>query len=490
VICDRCGRDNPSHLIFCQDCGRRLQSAAPRVVPATPPAGLKAAAEVPARPAIAPASKPAAPPPTEVVCSRCQTRNPAEGKFCVSCGAPVLAASPSDEIPTRPSPIPPAGVVQVSSADPTPPKPAAITCDRCQGVCDGGMRFCKFCGAPLPTGAAPVSRGARPPDHYAKHDPEPSPAPAVVAVAPVIAASPAKAGDFAFTRPGMADEARAAVAPPTPPPAAAMSPAPPAASDRSRTRPTTSQSPTETRDEVLGEQAPGTKTGQYVPFSGSSSIPAGRLVVVGGDGQEGPSFPLVGDQVDIGRSEGAVVLPEDKYMSPRHARLLRVNGTWQVRDLASTNGVFVRLRDPHPLVDGDLLLLGVEVLRFEVAMDAELGLGPAVQHGTLVFGSPALPRPARLVQRTVEGVARDVYHLHRLETVIGRESGDIVFTDDPYMSRRHAAIRRSTSSGTMTLVDLNSSNGSFVAIRGDCSLQDGDSIRVGQHLFRVELAPG
>jgi pSer/pThr/pTyr-binding forkhead associated (FHA) protein len=212
--------------------------------------------------------------------------------------------------------------------------------------------------------------------------------------------------------------------------------------------------------------------------------------VVGGDGQEGPSFPLVGDQIDIGRSEGSVVLPDDKYMSPRHARILRVNGNWQLRDLDSTNRIFFRLREPHELVDGDLLLLGVEVLRFELAMDAELGLGPAVQHGTLVFGSPALPRPARLVQRTVEGVARDVYHLHRLETVIGRESGDIVFTDDPYMSRRHATIRRSTASGSMTLVDLNSSNGTFVAIRGDCVLQDGDSIRVGQHLFRVELAPG
>jgi pSer/pThr/pTyr-binding forkhead associated (FHA) protein len=148
----------------------------------------------------------------------------------------------------------------------------------------------------------------------------------------------------------------------------------------------------------------------------------------------------------------------------------------------------VRIDKPHELLDGDLLLLGVEVLRFDLVMDAELGLGPAVQHGTYVFGSPALPRPARLLQRTVEGVARDVYHLHRPETVIGRESGDIVFTDDPYMSRRHALIRRTPAPSTFTLVDLESSNGTFVAIRGDRALKDGDSIRVGQHLFRVELA--
>lgn len=455
-----------------------MQSAPARVVAPTPPAGVKAvsAAVVMGPAPAAVIRQPAAPPVSnEIVCSRCLTRNPAEGKFCVSCGAPLSAPeppppSPNDEQPTRPSPIPAAGVVHIA---PEPePKPELITCDRCQGVCDSGMRFCKFCGAPLPT--APEKRDPVPSlsaERYAEikdRNEEPPPP----------------------TQRGLASDYGS---PSSPRPRVSQPQAPESigSTERSRTRPASTRSPTETRDEVLtGEPTVGTKTGQFVPFSGSSSLPAGRLVVVGGDGQEGSSFPLVGDQVDIGRSEGSVVLADDKYMSPRHARLMRVDGAWHLRDLESTNGVFFRIRDPHVLVDGDVLLLGVEVLRFELVMDAELGLGPAVQHGTLVFGSPALPRPARLVQRTVEGVARDVYHLHRLETVIGRESGDIVFTDDPYMSRRHATIRRSTSSGAMTLVDLNSSNGTFVAIRGDCVLKDGDSIRVGQHLFRMELAPG
>ena len=37
MICTTCGRDNPSHLTFCQECGQRL---APRVAPPTPPIGL------------------------------------------------------------------------------------------------------------------------------------------------------------------------------------------------------------------------------------------------------------------------------------------------------------------------------------------------------------------------------------------------------------------------------------------------------------------
>ena len=101
---------------------------------------------------------------------------------------------------------------------------------------------------------------------------------------------------------------------------------------------------------------------------------------------------------------------------------------------------------------------------------------------------PSTPRRARLCQRTVEGVTRDVYHLFRDETVIGRETGDIVFTADPFLSRRHAAIRRSPMTGEFTITDLDSSNGTYVAIRGDTTLANGDFVRIGQHLFRVDLA--
>lgn len=214
---------------------------------------------------------------------------------------------------------------------------------------------------------------------------------------------------------------------------------------------------------------------------------AGRLVVIVEDGSEGRSFSLGEGQLDIGRVDGDIILEDDHYVSPRHARLRLVEGRWILRDLDSTNHVYVRLRRPHPLRDGDLLLLGLEVLQFQTVSDGERGLGHAMQHGTLLFGSPATPRRARLCQRTVEGVIRDVYHLFRDETVIGREMGDIVFTADPFLSRRHASLRRSATTGEFSLVDLDSSNGTYVAIRGEIGLSNGDYLRIGQHLFRVDL---
>jgi pSer/pThr/pTyr-binding forkhead associated (FHA) protein len=215
----------------------------------------------------------------------------------------------------------------------------------------------------------------------------------------------------------------------------------------------------------------------------------GRLVVIVEDGSEGAALELRGEQVDVGRAEGDIVFGEDRYMSPRHARFFRRDGAWTLRDLASVNGVYRRIRAPEVLRDRDLVLLGLEVLEFQVVDHAERGLGHAVQGGTLVFGSPAASRPARLCQRTVEGIIRDTYHLVSDETTVGREVGDIVFTSDPFMSRRHASIQWQEAQQRYLLTDLNSSNGTYLAIRGDVRLEHGDYLRIGQHLLRVDLIP-
>jgi len=221
---------------------------------------------------------------------------------------------------------------------------------------------------------------------------------------------------------------------------------------------------------------------------------AGRIVVIHKDGGEGESFPL-GEQLDVGRTEGTARFADDRYMAPRHARLTLKDGKLSVRDLGTSNGVYMRLRkEPSsvPLEDQDLILLGQQVLRFEIVKDAEAGLGAAAEQGTLVFGTPAGPRYARLCQRTTEGVACDVFHVRKSETVLGRESGDIVFPDDPFLSRRHASIQTSAdpTPRRFTLADLGSSNGTFLRIRGEVALHHGDEIRVGQQLLRVDLVAG
>ncbi|HEY6725162.1 MAG TPA: FHA domain-containing protein [Polyangiaceae bacterium] len=232
--------------------------------------------------------------------------------------------------------------------------------------------------------------------------------------------------------------------------------------------------------------------GASLPVGSAMAIPAPKaaLVVIGQDGTPGRRYPIIEGLCQIGRAEGSLQLANDPYVSPRHAQLIYRSGQFFIQDLDSLNGIFVRLKGPLPIEHGDLVLIGLEVLRFEVVSEAEQRLGPAAEQGTQVFGSPATPRPARLIQCTVEGVARDIFFLSRTETVIGREAGDIVFTSDPFMSRRHAAITRDPRTNVFTLRDLGSSNGTYLRIRGERSVGDNDHIRIGQHLFRLEIEGG
>ncbi len=407
VRCQRCGRENPPGLRFCQDCGQRLSHAPPPAAP-TPARGLVELAEYANRNAPSPQALPPQPipeggaAPATTACADCGTPNPIGARFCVACGKPVntamlpaiqpgAAAAPGTPAPARalPARTPPAPRPEDAAAylqprgapQPNPSAAAIAYCWRCRGA-NTGQPFCQFCGARL-------------------------------------------------------------------------------------------DSP---------ENSPGAQ--------GREQPAAGRLVVIAQDGTPGRDYALAHEQTDIGREEGTILLPSDPYVSPRHARILLREGRIFVRDLSSVNGVYVRIRAAERLQHADLVLMGLEVLRFEVVSDAEKGLGPATENGTRVFGSPALPRYARLSQRTVEGVSRDVFYLCRDESVIGRESGDVVFTNDPFMSRRHAVFARDPVSNAFWLHDLGSSNGTYLAIRGERELIHGDYLRIGQHLFRLDVEMG
>jgi hypothetical protein len=134
-----------------------------------------------------------------------------------------------------------------------------------------------------------------------------------------------------------------------------------------------------------------------------------------------------------------------------------------------------------------MLLIGQQVLRFEVASEVEQEVGLASHHGVMVFGTPEQPRVARLVQYTTEGLPRDVYYLHRPETVFGREAADLTFSDDPFLSRRHAAIVVHPHERQYILRDLGSSNGTALRCRSEHTLASGDQFRLGRHLFRFDV---
>jgi hypothetical protein len=110
-----------------------------------------------------------------------------------------------------------------------------------------------------------------------------------------------------------------------------------------------------------------------------------RLINVRRDGTDGTSHAIFSEQYDLGRTEGDLLF-DDPHMAGRHARLVHRDGQFVILPLETRNGVYVRLRQPVELYDGDLFLLGKQVLRFEVPFEVEKTVRPAVEHGVVLLG--------------------------------------------------------------------------------------------------------
>ena len=213
----------------------------------------------------------------------------------------------------------------------------------------------------------------------------------------------------------------------------------------------------------------------------------GTAVLVNRDGSDGQRYPLAGEYVVVGRGTVAnIAFEEDRFLAREHARIERAaDGSVKILPIDTLNGVFRKADAPVDLHDGMTVLVGREVLRFERVDAEEVKVHPLVRHGVALFGSPPREPWGRLLQIIPSGGHRDVRHLISEETVLGREEGDIVFRDDAFMSRRHAAVTWNGKQAQIT--DLGSSNGTFVRVTGATPLKHGDHVRMGDQLLRIEL---
>jgi hypothetical protein len=231
-----------------------------------------------------------------------------------------------------------------------------------------------------------------------------------------------------------------------------------------------------------------------LPRAGSASqVPApqagpswGSAVLVNRDGSDGQRFPLAGEYLIVGRGGADIAFEDDRFLARQHARFERAaDGSVKVVPMDTLNGVFKKANEPVEITDGMTVLVGREVLRFERVDAEEAKVHPLVRHGVALFGSPPREPWGRLVQVIPSGGHRDVRHLVGEEIVLGREEGDIVFRDDAFMSRRHAAVTWNGKQAQIT--DLGSSNGTFVRLTTPSAIKHGDHVRMGDQLLRIEL---
>jgi len=218
------------------------------------------------------------------------------------------------------------------------------------------------------------------------------------------------------------------------------------------------------------------------------------LVVVRPDGSPGQACVLEKPVTVLGRLEGDIVFPDDTLVSRRHARFTLSEEGVTVEDLKSANGVFWRLRDRHRLEDGDIILMGRQMFRFQLGKQAAAASKPpAAEKSKEAKGkeskaaSEAGGGTAELVRLLPGGVEESRYPVQPGENILGRTRGTLTFPQDAYLSSQHACIKY--EGGEYTLEDLHAANGTFVALHDKRRLGDSDIILIGHQLLRITALP-
>jgi len=206
------------------------------------------------------------------------------------------------------------------------------------------------------------------------------------------------------------------------------------------------------------------------------------LTALRADGSEAGSYTLTQlPSETIGRDTGSI-FAGDSYLSPRHATFTRKSDRLYVSDARSLNGVYLKIRPntPWPLRFGDIFRIGQEILRLE-RLEAPQPSPDGVQR----LGSPSDGYVARLGLVIGRDTTGNAFPVAKAGLHLGRERGDVLFPEDGYVSGLHCRLGVSTDN-SITLTDLGSSNGSFVRLRDEHQVANGDILLMGQQLFRID----
>jgi len=231
----------------------------------------------------------------------------------------------------------------------------------------------------------------------------------------------------------------------------------------------------------------GTPAGARAPApTPAPAAEVGHLALIDDLGSESVRYPLTAGGNHIGRADNCQVpFPQDGLLASDHCVIDTTAMPFRLKPLDFCNGTYLRISTPVELHHGDIIRVGQEVLRFERIDDIE----PEVSALTGRPQSVGCPMPRGVWGRLCQiGMARQVanaYLLSHRDVFLGRERGDILFPKDGFVSGSHAVI--SERGGRVYLKDLGSSNGTFLRVKQEIALRNGDLLLLGRNLLRVHV---
>jgi pSer/pThr/pTyr-binding forkhead associated (FHA) protein len=206
------------------------------------------------------------------------------------------------------------------------------------------------------------------------------------------------------------------------------------------------------------------------------------LTVLAGPAR-GQRFRLSSTGAQIGRSKGAILFPDDPFISPLHATVSVRDGKLFIRDEASTSGVYVSISNTETIPMGGTFCTGLRLFRFAGAIEpAE----PWNKTDVLVYGSTV---PNGQVHYAVEEVllgdrgGRCLLSPGPVLTV-GQGRCDFSYPNDEGLAPRHCEISP-LPDGAM-IRDLSGGLGTYVRVSDERAIKTGDRLRIGQQTLQVE----
>ncbi len=206
------------------------------------------------------------------------------------------------------------------------------------------------------------------------------------------------------------------------------------------------------------------------------------LTVLAGPAR-GQRFRLAATGAQVGRAKGAILFPDDPFISPLHATLSIRDGKLYVRDETSTSGVYVSISSTETIPANGTFCTGLRLFRFVGAVEPAT---PWNKSDLLVYGATV---PNGQVHYAVEEImlgdrgGRCLLSPGPVLTV-GQGRCDFSYPNDEGLAPRHCEISP-LPDGAM-IRDLSGGLGTYVRVTGERPIKAGDRLRVGQQTLQVE----
>ena len=224
--------------------------------------------------------------------------------------------------------------------------------------------------------------------------------------------------------------------------------------------------------------------------------PMAVLCIFDDDFDDNEKIRLRSGETTIGRRECDIVIPHDRMMSSKHAKIIRKYDDgmyrWFLKDLQSTNRTMLKVR-AGKLKHNAEILIGTYRYRFSAAPQGaptpeEVATDDEPMH-TMGFKSVApedlLKQKPSLIRITPEG-EKDVFAFDSNDVVVGSSApSSVVISDDPMISKAHVRIYQDAHR-RWQLKDLNSRNGIWIAI-DTFELDKNAQFQLGEQRFCIRF---